>query len=225
MISIKNKYRLTYIYNLIFKENFKKKLSFDWKNYSYRYEIINKIIEKKNFKTYLEIGCFKDENFKKININYKVGVDPVSGGTIRLKSDDYFRENKENFDIIFVDGLHHYHQVKKDIENSVKILNKGGVVLVHDCLPSRIRDQMVPRSHENWNGDVWKSIVELRTKKNFDVYTCMADQGIGIIFNRDNKNILKINCDNFKKLKFKDYYYNFSEFMNIINENELYKIV
>ena len=115
--------------------------------------------------------------------------------------------------------------MKKDIENSVKILNKGGVVLVHDCLPSRIRDQMVPRSHENWNGDVWKSIVELRTKKNLDVYTCMADEGIGIVLNRDNKNILKINCNNFKKLKFKDYYYNFSEFMNIINEDELFKIV
>ena len=225
MITIKNKYRLNYIFNLIFKENFKKKLSFSWKNFSLRHEIINKIIEKKNFKTYLEIGCYKDDNFKRINIDYKVGVDPVSGGTIRLKSDDFFRKNKENFDIIFVDGLHHYHQVKKDIENSVKILNKGGVVLVHDCLPSRIRDQMVPRSHENWNGDVWKSIVELRTKKNLDVYTCMADEGIGIVLNRDNKNILKINCNNFKKLKFKDYYYNFSEFMNIINEDELFKIV
>ena len=225
MITIKNKYRLNYIFNLIFKENFKKKLSFNWKNFSLRHEIINKIIKKKNFKTYLEIGCYKDDNFKRINIDYKVGVDPVSGGTIRLKSDDFFRKNKENFDIIFVDGLHHYHQVKKDIENSVKILNKGGVVLVHDCLPSRIRDQMVPRSHENWNGDVWKSIVELRTKENFDVYTCMADEGIGIVLKRDNKNILKINCNNFKKLKFKDYYYNFSEFMNIINEDELFKIV
>ena len=50
----------------------------------------------------------------------------------------------------------------------------------------------------------------------------MADEGIGIVLNRDNKNILKINCNNFKKLKFKDYYYNFSEFMNIINEDELF---
>ena len=47
MITIKNKYRLNYIFNLIFKENFKKKLSFNWKNFSLRHEIINKIIEKK----------------------------------------------------------------------------------------------------------------------------------------------------------------------------------
>ena len=33
MITIKNKYRLNYIFNLIFKENFKKKLSFNWKNF------------------------------------------------------------------------------------------------------------------------------------------------------------------------------------------------
>ena len=34
--------------------------------------------------------------------------------------------------------------MKKDIENSVKILNKGGVVLVHDCLPSESETRWCP---------------------------------------------------------------------------------
>ena len=111
--------------------------------------------------------------------------------------------------------------MKKDIINSLKILNKGGVILVHDCLPSRIRDQMVPRSHLTWNGDVWKALVEFRTKENLDVYTCLADQGLGIIFNQKNKNKLSLDKIDFKKLKFRDYYYNYTKYMNIISEEEL----
>ena len=221
----KKKYKIRYFFNLISENFFKKKLDFNWNQYSNRFEIINKIINYKNYKKYLEIGCFKDENFDKININYKVGVDPVSGGTIRDTSDNYFIKNKDNFDIIFIDGLHHYEQVKKDILNSLNFLNDGGIILVHDCLPSRARDQMIPRSHENWNGDVWKAIVEFRTKKDLDTYVCMADQGLGLIIKRENRNNLDLKIINFKGLKFKNFYYNYETYMNVINEEKLFKII
>ena len=82
---------------------------------------------------------------------------------------------------------------------------------------------MVPRSHENWNGDVWKALVECRTLKDIDTYTCVADQGIGIIFKRPNQKILVLNNKNFKKMKFKDYYFNNKEYMNLIDVNDLFK--
>lgn len=225
MIPRKYKYRFFNFYNLLLKENFKKKLNFDWSSFPQRFEIINKIIKKNSYERYLEIGCFKDENFNKINITYKVGVDPVSGGTVRKTSDEYFKNNKEYFDIIFIDGLHYFDQVKKDIENSLDFLNTKGIIIVHDCLPSKIRDQMIPRAHEKWNGDVWKAIVEFRTKDHLDVYTCFADEGLGIILKRNNKNKLDLNLKDFKKLKFKDYYHNYSKFMNIISEDDLLKII
>ena len=100
MISKKYKYKVNNFLYLALKENFKKKINFNWDKYSQRFDIINKIIKKKGFKNYLEIGCFEDENFKKIIIDRKVGVDPISGGTIRLTSDEYFSSNKEIFDII-----------------------------------------------------------------------------------------------------------------------------
>ena len=53
--------------------------------------------------------------------------------------------------------------------------------------------------------------------KNIDTYTCKADHGLGIILKRPNRNLLRINTDNFKKLKFKDYYNNHKNFMNIID--------
>ena len=63
-----------------------------------------------------------------------------------------------------------------------------------------------------------------RNNPNIDVYTCVADRGIGIIFKRPNKSILKLDQDN-KKLKFKDYYYNYKSYMNLISSEELEKII
>ena len=48
MFLLKKKYQIANIYNSIFKENFKKKLNFDWDKYPTRYDIIKKNIEKKN---------------------------------------------------------------------------------------------------------------------------------------------------------------------------------
>jgi hypothetical protein len=224
MISDKRKYRINYLFNKIFKENFSKKLTIDWSNYSKRYEIINNIILSNNYKEYLEIGCFKDETFSRINIEHKVGVDPVSGGTVRLTSDEFFKNNKKKFDIIFIDGLHEYSQVKTDIINSLNSLNSNGVLLLHDCFPLKIRDQMMPRSHQHWNGDTWKALVETRTLPNLDTYTILADEGIGVVFKRKNRNPLHINFKNFKSLKFKDYYNNYEKFMNPVSEDKFFSL-
>ena len=35
-----------------------------------------------------------------------------------------------------------------------------------------------------WNGDVWKAIVDLRQRKDLEIFTCEMDQGIGIIFKK-----------------------------------------
>ena len=224
MISEKRKYRINYLFNKIFKENFSKKLTIDWSNYSKRYEIINNIILSNNYKEYLEIGCFKDETFSRIKIEHKVGVDPVSGGTVRLTSDEFFKNNKKKFDIIFIDGLHEYSQVKTDIINSLNSLNSNGVLLLHDCSPLKIRDQMMPRSHQHWNGDTWKALVETRTLPNLDTYTILADEGIGMVFKRKNRNPLHINFKNFKTLKFKDYYNNYEKFMNPVSEDKFFSL-
>jgi len=77
----------------------------------------------------------------------------------------------------------------------------------------------------HWNGDVWKAIVEARTMNYIDTYTCKADHGLGIIFKRENKNLLTLDIANFKKLKFKDYYINHNKFMNIIEADDIDKIL
>ena len=216
--------RLNKLYHYIFGEKFYKKLDFDWSIHPERYEIIQEIIYRKKYKNYLEIGCDNDQLFSKINIEKKVGIDPVSGGTIRDTSDNFFKKNITKFDVVFIDGLHEYSQVKKDIENSLNNLNDNGVIFLHDCMPKSYLHQAVPRGKGSWNGDVWKNIVEIRTRTELDTYVIFADQGIGMILKRPNRNLLNINIKNFKNLKYKDYYYNYKGYLNIISADILKNI-
>ena len=202
-----------------------KDIGFDFSKKKNRLFIVQDIIQKKNYKSYLEIGCFDDELFNHIKCEQKVGVDPVSGGTVRKTSDQFFESNTNKFDCIFIDGLHEYHQVKKDIINSLTYLNDDGIILLHDCLPNNFYAQATPRCQYEWNGDVWKAIVEFRNNKDVDVYTCNADYGIGVIFKRPNKNLLNQTISDYKNLKFEEYYNNHNKLMNIIEYDDLLKLI
>lgn len=218
-----------YLFNrlrhLIFGEKFYKKLIFDWDKSFNRITIIQNIIDRNKFNSYLEIGCYNDDCFAKINVTKKIGVDPFMGGNVRMSSDDFFNINKDKFDCIFIDGLHTYEQVKRDIDNSLKSINENGVIIVHDCLPESIFEQAVPRSKRRFKGDSWKAIVEMRTRKNIDTYTCVVDEGLGVILKRKNYNLLNISVKDFKKLSFKDYYYNNKTYMNLISVKDLFKLI
>ena len=188
----KYKFLIKRLFYYFYGEKFFKRLDYDWSKYPSRSVIIQNIINDKKYKNYLEIGCDRDENFSKIKIENKTGVDPLQGGTLRMTSDNFFIKNNKNFDLIFLDGLHTYEQTIKDIDNSLKILNKDGVIIIHDCLPKKIWNQIVPRIYGHWNGDVWKAIVHSRTYSSADTYTCIADHGLGIIFKRKNRNQLDL---------------------------------
>ena len=83
--------------------------------------------------------------------------------------------------------------------------------------------QAVPRYRGSWNGDVWKSIVELRCDPYLDIITSKIDFGVAIIRKIKNHNILDLNCKNFKRLKFSDYYYNHKNFLNIKSYDDTLK--
>ena len=55
-------------------------------------------------------------------------------------------------------------------------------------MPRSFFEQAVPRSQHVWTGDVWKSIVELRTMDNLDICVANLDMGLGIILKRKNSN-------------------------------------
>ena len=152
-----------------------------------RTDIINILIEKYKYKSYLEVGTQDPtSNFDLINVGHKVSIDPFPRGEVTFigTSDEYFESISDDvkYDIIFIDGLHHSDQVLKDIENSLNHLSKNGTIVCHDCLPTTERMQERNDHGGEWTGDVWKAIAELRVERiDLDISVVDTDYGCGII--------------------------------------------
>jgi len=155
-----------------------------------RFDIINYLITVNDYKSFLEIGTQAKINFTSVSVDRKVCVDPDTnaGADYQITSDEYFENNFEKFDIVFVDGLHHADFAYRDIVNSLRRLNPGGCIVVHDVIPYSYEAQVIPLQKASdlgttpWNGDVWKSWIKLRTERNDLVMNCVnTDHGCGII--------------------------------------------
>lgn len=174
----------------------------------YRWEVINYLINKYEYDKFLEIGYGDGLNFGKINCNEKKTVDPnlskkdTESCKYKMTSDAFFKEaikNKETFDIIFIDGLHHSDQVDRDIEHSLKTLSDGGVVVLHDCNPPNELAQRVPIQSGEWTGDVWRSVIKFRRENfEFGMVVLDTDYGVGVI----SKDIPQTSVPDFKKLTY-----------------------
>lgn len=145
-----------------------------------RTNLINHIIKTHNFESYLEIGMGTGHNFKFIKCQNKVSVDPdpTTKATCTLTSDEYFENSIGNFDVIFIDGLHHADQAKRDLENSWERLNPSGFVILHDTNPHSEFITHVPRDNKEWCGDVYKLACEIANKSKF---TLSEDHGVTVI--------------------------------------------
>jgi len=162
-----------------------------------RWELIQYYINKTQTNNYLEIGCDNNKVFKKIRCKNKIGVDPVRGGTHRMTSDDFFKNNIEYFGVIFIDGLHHYDQVKKDVNNSLEFLDKDGYIVIHDMIPLGPEYAIVPRPLEpkTWMGDVWRLSFYLKEREDVRFKIVKIDCGCGVLQKTSKK------CSTYKEVK------------------------
>ncbi len=84
------------------------------------YKELNKYVKKQNMEQTFNI-------LKKNLISFQDRTE-----ILRLTSDKFFEKNKKEFDIIYIDGSHHSKDVKKDFENSIKIIKKNGIIILDD---------------------------------------------------------------------------------------------
>ncbi len=162
-------------------------------------QLLNWLIDKYKFKSYLEIGVQSvKQNFDKVKAPFKLGVDPevTAKGVLRLSSDEFFcyvkgfqpiqGEAVKTYDLIFIDGLHHADQVQRDFENSLKCLNEGGRIVIHDTLPEHEETTHVPRDSKQWHGDVYKFAMELQNRDGIDFHTVNMDNGCTVVWKDEN---------------------------------------
>lgn len=158
-----------------------------------RIEFLNRLIEWRQFRSYLEIGVAGGECFAAVKAAVKVGIEPepgvrelnVPGGLLFCSTSDAFfatLNGRNFFDLVFVDGLHHHEQVYRDVASALDCLSVGGVIVLHDCNPRTEEMQRVPRIQAEWTGDCWKAIARLRmTRPELVVSVVDTDYGLGVV--------------------------------------------
>lgn len=157
-----------------------------------RWDIINFLQDKNSYRDYLEIGVRVGENMRNVSgFETKVGVDPEKhrrGADVchvfhQMTSDKFFAINQRvPYDLIFIDGLHHAEQVRRDLKNAANALTPGGTIVVHDCCPWDEKQQIVPRMQRDWTGDVWKAWAHFRweMREMMECFVIDTDCGVGV---------------------------------------------
>jgi hypothetical protein len=216
-----------------------------------RIKIVQTLIRATGAKNYLEIGVNNGACFLRIRAPYKMAVDPsfkmkagrklkyffknpsnVNNHYFELTSDDFFATQQNvlkerNPKIVLIDGLHTYKQALRDVYNSLKFLDEGGVIVMHDCNPlseaaaypaesiDHARTLNLPGWTNIWNGDVWKTIVHLRAlNPELEVFVLDCDHGIGIVRKSPSKSRLNFSEAQVNNLSYADLQ---SDRVNMIN--------
>jgi hypothetical protein len=141
---------------------------------------------------YLEIGCASGELCMSLNTKSSMGVDVlehpdwdtyIKRGEGRVDyfigpSDKFFAsiDDRDQYDLIFIDGDHSYDQVTKDVVNSLVHLAKDGLIVMHDTLPPT-RDH----THELWSGTAYRAAIALRRSEDLEVYTFPVTFGLTLV--------------------------------------------
>lgn len=156
-----------------------------------RADVQNSLLELYPKPSYLEIGVAKGATFDAVRAARKVAVDPrfrfdaddasdqnPAATYHEVPSDVYFGEiiePTEQFDVIYLDGLHTSEQTLRDFTNAAHYVTSTGVIIIDDIIPpsyaAALRDQSQARalrsatnSHRSgWMGDVYRLVFLLET--------------------------------------------------------------
>lgn len=152
----------------------------------------------------------------------------LTAKSYKLTSDDFFEKKaasvfkNQRIDICLVDGMHEYGFALRDVENSLKYLQPNGVIVMHDCNPATkeaASDFGTWKSNDfkgNWNGDVWKAIVHLRSQRNdINVFVLDTDFGLGIITWGTPESKLNFTTDDIQRFSYEDLERNRKEWLNL----------
>ena len=100
---------------------------------------------------------------KKFNLVYENFIKNINRYSKRVsvkkeKSSNFFFNNKDKFDFIFIDGSHKFADVINDAFESFKILNSGGIIIFDDFLW---------HNHQKFNNSITFAIITfLHSNKN-----------------------------------------------------------
>jgi hypothetical protein len=90
----------------------------------------------------------------------------------RERSDDFFRGHSRkktleghSLDLAYIDGLHEFAQVIRDLENVERWGHPNTVAAVHDVVPRSASEATRRFRRGGWTGDVWRIVPFLRERR------------------------------------------------------------
>jgi len=109
-------------------------------------KIIQATAQHTKYESYLELGVADGAHFAAIAPHmtraHAVDITDSRHPTLKafgefflMSTDEYFAKDRGGFDIIFIDANHDIDFASADLANSLKILNWGGVIFMHDTDP------------------------------------------------------------------------------------------
>ena len=103
-----------------------------------------------------------------------------------MSTDDFFKNFKDMVDIVFIDADHNYKSVVKDFENSLKILNKLGIIFLHDTDPITKK-----YTDPGYCGDSYKIIEYILNKHSeLNIITLpVTEAGLSIVMRKSNTRV------------------------------------
>ena len=159
-------------------------------------ELVLWIVKIHHAGSYLEIGVLHGDTFidaAKL-VKRAIGVDvknriPSGYEFYEMSSDEFFKSFNGKIDVIFIDGDHRFEQAKKDFENSLKILNAGGTIIIHDTDPSEAV-RLVPTSC----ADSYKLIDHIHNRHpELDILTFpVSCMGISVVRRQKDRRVLAL---------------------------------
>lgn len=96
--------------------------------------------------------------------------------------------------------MHEYYQIRKDVINSLKYLDKNGYIIIHDLFPRNWLEEHVPRLNSTWCGDVWKISFDLLQSKNIKFELLLIDFCLGVV--RKKKENITLYKNNYESKNF-----------------------
>lgn len=135
-----------YYWDLVINKNFKKFSYLEigsWEGNSAMFILNNFNTEKVTCVDIWDLhhDAGKDEQIRRFN-NFQSNLDEFNGRFSFYKntSDEFFTNNREKYDVIYIDGWHEAPQVYKDICNSWNCLNIGGIIICDDFFYGNIKN-------------------------------------------------------------------------------------
>jgi hypothetical protein len=181
----------------------------------------------------LDFGIREADTYMKVtNLNHAIPRPELSLRYFQIPSDEFFTDHAQEtigasgIDVAFVDGLHEWRQAVRDVENCLSYLNDGGVIVMHDCSPTKEivatpfseleEARRRPDWDGTWTGDVFRAILWLRSQcSDLDVRVLDCDWGVGLVRRASNSHRLTLDENRIASFPFAEFAANRKELLNL----------